>query len=75
MPVLRYEKMERYMSWRAQLVRALARKTEGPGSSPGPRWNFSFQILNLANRWPSSENEIFHNRVNFGNVVILVNSL
>ena len=26
----------RYMSWIAQLVRALARKAKGPGSSPGP---------------------------------------
>ena len=25
-----------YMSWTAQLVRALAQKAKGPGSSPGP---------------------------------------
>ena len=28
--------MDRYMAWIAQLVRALARKAKGPGSSPGP---------------------------------------
>ena len=44
MSVLRSEKMaqednsivDRYMSWIAQLVRALAQKAKGPGSSPGP---------------------------------------
>ena len=44
MLVLRSEKMaqevdsivDRYMSWIAQLVRALAREAKGPGSSPGP---------------------------------------
>ena len=44
MSVLRSEKMaqeinyivDRYMSWIAQLIRALALKTKGPGSSPGP---------------------------------------
>ena len=28
--------VDRYMSWIAQLVRALAQKAKGPGSSPGP---------------------------------------
>ena len=28
--------MDPYLSWIAQLVRALARKANGPGSSPGP---------------------------------------
>ena len=28
--------VDRYMSWIAQLVRALARKAKGPGSNPGP---------------------------------------
>ena len=28
--------MDWYMSWIAQLVRALARKAKGSGSSPGP---------------------------------------
>ena len=39
----------RYLSWIAQLVRALARKAKGPGSSPGPGYNFSLlnSILNL----------------------------
>ena len=44
MSVLRTEKMaqeinsivDRYMSWIAQLVRALAREGKGPGSSPSP---------------------------------------
>ena len=44
MSVLRSEKMAQeinsiviqYMSWIAQLVRALARKAKGPGSSPDP---------------------------------------
>ena len=33
--------VDRYMSWIAQLVRALAWKVKGLGSSPGPGWNFS----------------------------------
>ena len=52
MSVLRSEKMaqevnsivDRYMSWIAQLVRALARKAEGLGSSPGPGYNFLFKF-------------------------------
>ena len=28
--------MDWYLSWIAQLARALARKAKGPGSSPGP---------------------------------------
>ena len=32
---------DQYMSWIAQLVRALARRAKGPGSSPGPGRNFS----------------------------------
>ena len=37
------------MSWIAQFVRALARKSKGPGSNPGPGQNFSLQILNNNN--------------------------
>ena len=48
--------MDLYLSWIAQLVRALVHKAKGLGSTSGPGYNFSLQILNLANRWPSSEN-------------------
>ena len=49
MSVLRPERMaqemnyivNRYLSSIAQLVRALARKANGPGSNPGPGENFS----------------------------------
>ena len=68
MSVLRLVKMAqeinyivvRYMSWIAQLDRALAWKAKGLGSSPGPGQNFSLSILDLVNRWPSSENYIFN---------------
>ena len=33
--------IDRYMSWIALLVRALARKAKDLGSSPGPGYNFS----------------------------------
>ena len=44
MLVLRSERMaqeinfieDRYLSWMAQLIRALVRKAKGPSSSPGP---------------------------------------
>ena len=39
--------MHQYSSWISQLVRALARKSKGPGSSPGPRYNFSLSILHF----------------------------
>ena len=54
--VLRDSFVDLYLSWTAQLVRALAWKANGLGSSPGPGKNFSLSILNLANKWPSSEN-------------------
>ena len=47
--------LDQYMSWIAQLVRPLACKAKGPGSSASPGYNFSLPILHLANRW-SSEN-------------------
>ena len=40
----------------SSVIRAPARKAGDPGSSPGPRYNFSLSILKQANRWPLSEN-------------------
>ena len=36
-----YSIVDRYMFRIAQFVKALARKAKGPGSSPGPGYNFS----------------------------------
>ena len=45
-----------YLSWIAQLVRALAQKAKGPDSSSGPGYNFSLSVLQLAKRRPVCEN-------------------
>ena len=42
----------RYLSWIAQLVRALVWKAKGPCSSTSPGQNFSLSVLKLGNRWP-----------------------
>ena len=40
--------MHSHLSWIAQLVRALARKAKGPGSSPSAEQTFSLKFLQLA---------------------------